>query len=75
MNKDKIAILVDSCADVPTELIQKYGMYIIPLSIIYKSIYSDGVDITSKEVYDNFNIEIPQTSLPTGGTILNIQVK
>jgi len=73
MNKDKIAILVDSCADVPTELIQKYGMYIIPLSIIYKdSIYSDGVDITSKEVYDNFNIEIPQTSLPTGGTILNI---
>jgi len=73
MNKDKIAILVDSCADVPKELIQKYGMYIIPLSIIYKdAIYADGVDITSKEVYDNFNVEIPHTSLPSGDTILNI---
>jgi len=73
MNKEKIAILVDSCADVPKEMIQKYGMYIIPLSIIYKdAVYADGIDITSKEVYDNFNVEIPHTSLPSGGTILNI---
>lgn len=73
MNKDKIAILVDSCADVPKELIQKYGMYIIPLSIIYKdAIYADSIDITSKEVYDNFNVEVPRTSLPSGGTILDI---
>lgn len=73
MNKERIAILVDSCADVPKELILKHGLYIIPLSIVYKDkTYSDGVDITTKEVYDNFNIEIPHTSLPSGDSIISI---
>lgn len=72
MNKEKIAILIDSCTDVPEEHIKKYGMYVIPLSIIYKNrIYADGVDITSKEIYDNFDVEIPHTSLPTGEVIMN----
>ena len=72
MNKEKIAILVDSCTDVPQEDIKKHGMYVAPLSIIYKNrTYTDGVDITAKEIYDNFDIEIPCTSLPTGEVIMS----
>lgn len=70
MNKEKIAILVDSCVDVPPKLVEKYNMYVIPLKVIYKDrVYSDGVDITAQEVYERLDIEIPTTSLPSGGEI------
>lgn len=73
MNKEKIAILVDSCIDVPEEYIKKYNMYLIPLKIVYKDReYSDGIDITAQEVYDGLNTEIPTTSLPNGGEINSI---
>lgn len=70
MNKDKIAILVDSGVDVPSKLVEKYNMYVAPLKIIYSDReYSDGVDITAKEVYSKLETEIPSTSLPSGETI------
>lgn len=70
MNKEKIAILVDSCVDVPPKLVEKHNMYVIPLKVIYKDrVYSDGVDITAQEVYERLDIEIPTTSLPSGGEI------
>ena len=70
MNNKKIAILIDSGVDVPSQLVKKYNMYVIPLKIIYKDKeYSDGVDITAQEVYERLDIEIPTTSLPGGGEI------
>ncbi|MBM7688066.1 fatty acid-binding protein DegV [Enterococcus ureilyticus] len=73
MNKEKIALLVDSGTDVPQELVEQYGMYMIPLQIIYKDrIYTDKVDITPEEVYEGLAVEIPSTSLPDGETITNI---
>ena len=70
MNKQKIAILVDSCVDVPKYLIEKYNMYVAPLKIIYKDReYSDGVDITAEQVYEGLTREIPTTSLPPGEKI------
>ncbi|MDY0340251.1 MAG: DegV family protein, partial [Coriobacteriia bacterium] len=36
MTVEKIAILVDSGSDVPREYREKYGMYVAPLTIIYK---------------------------------------
>lgn len=73
MNKDKIAILVDSCVDVPPVLIEKYNMYEVPLKVIYKDReYLDGVDITPEEVYERFDIEIPTTSLPDGSYITSM---
>ena len=72
MKNNKIAILIDSCTDVPKEYIEKYGMYVVPLSINYSfGQFQDGVNITAQEVYDNFSKEIPTTSLPTGETIIN----
>ncbi len=73
MNKEKIAILVDSGADVPKNLIEKYNMYLVPLKIIYSDgEYSDGIDISAEEVYSKLDKEIPSTSLPSGETIQNI---
>ncbi len=69
-NKEKIAILTDSCCDVPKELVEQYHMYVLPLKIVYKNKeYSDGVDITPQEVYDRIKEEIPTTSLPSGDVI------
>ena len=70
MNKEKIAILVDSGVDVPAKLIKQYNMYVAPLKIIYgDKEYSDGVDITAEEVYSRLETEIPSTSLPSGEKI------
>ena len=73
MNKEKIAILVDSCCNVPQEFVDKYGMYVIPLKVLYKDReYMDGVDITAEEVYRGLEKEIPKTSLPSGEHIQKI---
>lgn len=73
MNKEKIALLVDSGTDVPQELVEKYNIYVIPLQIIYKDrVYTDKVDITPEEVYKRLPQEIPSTSLPDGATITKI---
>lgn len=73
MNKDKIAILVDSCVDIPAKLIEEYNMYLVPLKVIYSDReYLDGINITAEEVYASLDKEIPRTSLPSGSTIQDI---
>lgn len=70
MNNEKIAILVDSGSDVPKDMVEKYNMYVAPLTINYKDKqYVDGIDITTEEVLGRLEKEIPTTSLPTGQTI------
>jgi len=70
MNENKIAIMTDSCSDVPRNLLERFHIYEMALSINYKDrSYRDRVDITPEEVYENLQIEIPHTSLPTIGKI------
>ncbi|NBK96589.1 MAG: DegV family protein [Erysipelotrichia bacterium] len=73
MNKQKIAIMSDSCCDIPKEYVEKYGMYILPLKVIYKDReYLDGVDISAQQVYESLSQEIPSTSLPSGQLVLDL---
>lgn len=73
MKNEKVAILTDSCCDVPKEYVEKYHMYVVPLKVVYKDReYLDGVDITPQEVYDGMKTEIPTSSLPDGETFINI---
>ena len=66
MNKQKIAILVDSGCDVPQEVAERYGMKVVPLRVMYpEKDYEDGVDLDPLMVYDRFPEEIPTTSTPT----------
>jgi len=70
MAAEKIAILVDSCTDVPKEYRDRYHMYVVPLTIIYSDReYRDGIDIQPEEVFARFSEEIPSTSLPSPSTI------
>lgn len=76
MNKDKIALLIDSGMDVPAKLIKEYNIYVTPLKIIYKDReYLDGVDISAEEVYSKLTTEVPTTSLPTGSEIQEVLKK
>lgn len=73
MNQEKIAVLVDTCCDVPAAFVEQYHMYVIPLKVIYKDAeYLDGVDITPEEVYQGLEREVPKTSLPSGERIAEI---
>ncbi len=73
MNKNKIALLVDSGTDVPQDIMERYQIYMIPLKIIYKNqTYTDKVDIFPEEVYARLPEEVPSTSLPDGAAIEKI---
>lgn len=67
MNNEKIAILTDSGADLSPELIEKYGIYVIPFHVIFPDRdYLSGVDITNQEIYNLMNEGlIPKTSMPS----------
>ncbi|ONI38897.1 fatty acid-binding protein DegV [Candidatus Epulonipiscium fishelsonii] len=61
----KIAVVTDSACDLSSKTIEEYGIYQIPLKIIYKNAeYLDKVTISSKEMYARLNQEVPTTSLP-----------
>ncbi|MGX7029866.1 DegV family protein [Vagococcus zengguangii] len=70
MMLEKIAVLVDSGMDVPKSILEKDGIYVVPLNIIYpEGTYIDKETITSKEIYERLSKEIPSTSLPNGESI------
>ena len=73
MNKDKVAILVDSGSDVPTEFLEHHHIFMIPLKILFnEGEYLDGLTIDAEEVYRRLPFEIPKTSLPDGEQINSI---
>ena len=70
MSNRKIAIVVDSCTDVPEEDIERYGMYVVPLQVNYEGAsYLDKVTISAEEVYARLEEEVPRTSTPTPAVV------
>lgn len=66
----KIGLIVDSGSDVPKEIIDKYNIQVLPLSVTFKDgTFRDGVDISAQEVFDRLPKEIPTTALPNGKQI------
>ena len=73
MNKDKVAVLTDSGGDIPKALLERYGIYQIPLRILYKDReYLDGVNISANTVYAMLPVEVPKTSLPDRAMIQSV---
>ena len=73
MSVPKIAIVTDSTSDLAPEMIKEFGIEIIPLHVLYKDReYLDGVNISPAEVYNNMDIEVPTTSLPSPSEIYNL---
>ena len=66
MDTSRIALVIDSCTDVPPADVERYGMYVVPLQVNYeRESFLDKVTITPQQVYDRFSEEIPTTSTPT----------
>lgn len=64
----KIAIVSDSVCSLPQELIQRYGIRIMPLHIIWAGKdYRDGVDILAEDFYKlmRSSKELPTSSAPS----------
>lgn len=71
--KHKIAIVTDSACDLNPDIIQQYGIQVLPLHIIYNDReYRDRVDISPQEVYDHLEEEVPKTSLPSPAEIYEL---
>ncbi|MCB8816389.1 DegV family protein [Desulfosporosinus shakirovi] len=69
----KIAIVTDSTSDLDSDMTKEFGIEILPLHVVYKDReYLDGVSISPNEVYDNMDIEVPTTSLPSPAEIANL---
>ncbi len=66
MNPEKIAFLVDSCADLQPEHREGKPIYVVPLRISCgDQNFSDGEDISNDDVYRfQESGELPRTSLP-----------
>lgn len=62
---EKIALVADSACDLPQNLIEQYGIRILPLKVIYPDgQYSDRVDVQPEDVYRRMPGEVPTTSMP-----------
>ena len=71
MNPQKIAILADSCCDIPAKQTAETDLFLVPLRILAPDgEYADGVDIFASDIYrrlaDGENLS---TSLPVGASV------
>lgn len=71
----QIALVTDSGADLPQELIERHQIVVVPLYVNWKGeTYRDGVDIVPESFYPLLRTEktLPSTSQPTPGTYLEL---
>lgn len=71
MNPQKIAILADSCCDIPASKAAEKGFFLVPLRILGDDCeHADGVDIFASDIYRRLAAgETLQTSLPSGAAV------
>ena len=72
---EKIAVLVDSCGDVPSYLARKHNIHVVPVHIIYpEAEYKDGYQI-SPMISERFPGEIPTTATPSSADVIDVYEK
>lgn len=65
-----IRIVTDSTADLPQELVDRYGITVVPLNVIFKDrTYKDGVELDTDRFYElqSKASVLPTTSQPSPG--------
>ncbi len=75
MAKNSIALMTDSTCDIPDELIQQYGITIIPELVIWgDQTYRDRIDITPQAFYERIEKDpvMPSTTLPSPAEFENV---
>lgn len=70
MNNQRIAILTDTGTNVPADFAAAHDVRNVSLVVNYSDgSFRSGIDITTDEVIDRFETEIPTTSLPSPSDI------
>lgn len=75
MSKAKVAIIVDSTAYLPLELVNQYNLHIIPLLVNWEGeSLKDNVDISPSAFYQRLQTtkEMPTTSQPSAGEFFEL---
>lgn len=75
---EKIAIIVDSGADISPKLAEEKGIYYLPLYVnVEGEFLRDRIDISPEEFYDYIKKEkyLPKTSLPAPYDVINLLEK
>ena len=70
---NKVAIVTDSTAYLPPDLIEKLGITVIPLNVIWDGeSYADGIDITPAAFYERLeqSSTLPSTSQPPASAFI-----
>ncbi len=73
----KIAVVTDSTADLTTELIEQYGITVVPLTLVIgEETMLDGT-LTQEEFFERMNAapELPTTSQPPVGAFIEVYQK
>lgn len=71
----KIALVTDSTAYLPDEIIKEYNISVIPLSVGFENnSYREGVDMTTDEFYEKVRTieKLPTTSQPSIGELVKL---
>jgi DegV family protein with EDD domain len=69
----KVAVVTDSVANLPPELVERYSITVIPLLVAFgQEVFRDGVDMTSAQFYRRLREDkhLPTTSIPSMGDFL-----
>jgi fatty acid-binding protein DegV len=71
----KVAVVTDSVANLPPELVERYSITVIPLPVAFgQEVFRDGVDMTSAQFYCRLREDkhLPSTSTPSMGDFLTL---
>ncbi|MBO1001532.1 DegV family protein [Pseudogracilibacillus auburnensis] len=71
----KVAIVTDSTAYIPENLLEKYHIHTVPLSVVFgDESFREGMDITTAEFYAKVkqSKDLPSTSQPAIGTFIEL---
>ncbi|HLR70542.1 MAG TPA: DegV family protein [Pseudogracilibacillus sp.] len=71
----KIAIVTDSTAYIPEDLVKKYNIHIIPLSVVFgDDSYREGIDLSTEAFYQKVkeSENLPSTSQPAIGSFVEL---
>ncbi|MFQ6057860.1 MAG: DegV family protein [Anaerolineae bacterium] len=67
---EKVRVVTDSLANIPSEIVQELGITVVPTNVHFgQEVYRDGIDLTSEEFYAKLTQSetLPTTSQPSVG--------
>ena len=71
----RVAVVTDSVANLPPELVERYSITVIPLLVAFgQEVFRDGMDMTPAGFYRRLRGDkhLPTTSTPSMGDFLTI---